>query len=148
MVFRPPLRNLVVSEGLYDDRELDWIICKVDRWRKRRTIKLPEPAEFDSFKAPRPKLDLAAKFGLTGIQVLVRLETVFLKPTKKAGAGRKPVIKSDWHSQGHMVRFSTYFHSAWSSTTLTPIERACLCSCRLLRKTNGSKDLRYYSKIY
>jgi hypothetical protein len=133
VVFRPPLRNVVVPEGLFDDTALEWIAWKVDRWRKRRSIKLPEPAEFHSSKFPQPNLDLVQQFGPTGIQVLVQLEIVSLNPAK-VGAKSQLVIKNDWHLQGHMVCL-VGLPSAWPLATLTPIERAYLCNCRLLLRS-------------
>lgn len=82
VVFRSPLKELVVPDGLYDDRVFDWIDWKVDQWRKCRTIKLPEPTEFDGSKISQSKLDLAEKFGSTEIQVLVEIEDVFLDAAK------------------------------------------------------------------
>jgi hypothetical protein len=106
---------------LYDDRVLDWIDLRVDKWRRLRSSKLPEPAEFDSSRIPQPKIDLAEQFVLTGIQVFVQLETVFLNPPN-AGGKSKTVIKTDWHIQGHMVRLLN-----WSSF------------CMVLSNTNSDR---------
>ncbi|KAJ5370291.1 uncharacterized protein N7496_006383, partial [Penicillium cataractarum] len=101
-VFQSPLGRLVVPECLFDDRALDWIDWKVDKWRQRRSIKLPEPAEFDSSKIPQRKVNLTEKFGSTGIQVIVQLESVFLKPRKELGEGWNMVASDHWHLQGHL----------------------------------------------
>lgn len=103
VVFTPRLRNLVVPEGLYDDRVLDWIDWKVDQWRERRSIKFPEPGEFDSSKIPKPKLNLVEKFGHSGMQVLVQLGAVLLEPPKTSGPERRVLNRGQWHLQGHLV---------------------------------------------
>jgi hypothetical protein len=103
VVFTPRLRNRVVPEGLYDDRVLDWIDWKVDQWRERRSIKFPEPSEFDSSKIPKPKLNLVEKFGHSGMQVLVQLGAVLLEPPKRSGPERRVLNRGQWLLQGHLV---------------------------------------------